>query len=266
MASDYFDEHSAERYERLEFDFPDKGLAGRTIVLAGGAGGLGAATAVLLAREGARLIVGGRVRSERANRLCAALEGQGSFVAADITTTEGRAALLDAADSTYGLVVFVGDPARGADEATLRQSMEINYLAPILLAREAADRMKAAVEPGAIVLFSSMQGGYPFEGSTAYGSAKAALAHAARVLAKEVGSAANIRVNVVAPGATMAGMAQSSLRSGKYDPFVEKGVIPRFGRAEDVARTVRFLLEPDNYITGQVITVDGGMTLRRDQH
>jgi NAD(P)-dependent dehydrogenase (short-subunit alcohol dehydrogenase family) len=109
-----------------------------------------------------------------------------------------------------------------------------------------------------------MQASYTFEGSTAYASAKAALVHGAKVLAKEVGGAANIRVNVVAPGATLAGMAQTSLRSGKYDPFVASGVIPRFGRAEDVARAVRFLLEPDNYITGQVITVDGGMTLRRD--
>jgi pteridine reductase len=90
------------------------------------------------------------------------------------------------------------------------------------------------------------------------------LVHGALVLAKEAGGGSNIRVNVIAPGATLAGMAQASLRGGKYDPFIAEGVIPRFGRAEDVARTVRFLLEPDNYITGQVITVDGGMTLRRD--
>ena len=94
---------------------------------------------------------------------------------------------------------------------------------------------------------------------------QAALAQAALVLAKEVGGSPNIRGNVIAPGATMAGMAQKSLRSGKYDPFVATGVVPRFGRAEDIARTVRFLIEPDNYVTGQVLTVDGGMTLRRDQ-
>ena len=59
-------------------------------------------------------------------------------------------------------------------------------------------------------------------------------------------------------------MARSSIESGKYDAFVEKGVVPRFGRPEDVARAARLLLEPDSYITGQVLTVDGGLTLRRE--
>jgi len=60
-------------------------------------------------------------------------------------------------------------------------------------------------------------------------------------------------------------MALASIEAGKYDPYVENGVIARFGRPEDVARVVRLLLEPDAYLTGQVITVDGGLTLRRDR-
>ena len=56
-------------------------------------------------------------------------------------------------------------------------------------------------------------------------------------------------------------MAEASIASGKYDHFVQEGIISRFGRAIDVARAVRFLLEPDNYITGQVLSVDGGITL-----
>jgi NAD(P)-dependent dehydrogenase (short-subunit alcohol dehydrogenase family) len=58
-------------------------------------------------------------------------------------------------------------------------------------------------------------------------------------------------------------MARASIEGGKYDPYVDRGVIPRFGRPEDVARVVRLLLEPDSYITGQVLTVDGGLTLRK---
>jgi NAD(P)-dependent dehydrogenase (short-subunit alcohol dehydrogenase family) len=56
-------------------------------------------------------------------------------------------------------------------------------------------------------------------------------------------------------------MAQASIASGKYDHFVGDRAIPRFGAAVDIARAVRFFLEPDNYVTGQVLTVDGGLTL-----
>ena len=64
--------------------------------------------------------------------------------------------------------------------------------------------------------------------------------------------------------AVRAGMAEASIRGGKYDRFVNGGVISRFGRPEDVARAIRFFLEPDGYVTGQVLVVDGGLTLRRD--
>jgi NAD(P)-dependent dehydrogenase (short-subunit alcohol dehydrogenase family) len=109
-----------------------------------------------------------------------------------------------------------------------------------------------------------MQGVALFEGSLAYGVPKAALIHAGRLLAKEHGGRAQVRVNVVAPGVTAAGMAEASIRAGKYDRFVDGGVVHRFGRPEDVVRAIRFFLEPDNYVTGQVLTVDGGLTLRRD--
>ncbi len=135
----------------------------------------------------------------------------------------------------------------------------------MLLARATAEEMLRRATRGSIVLMSSMQGVFPFEGSLAYASPKAALVHAARVLAKEYGGSADIRVNVVAPGATVVGMARASIDSGKYDPYLDRGIVPRFGRPEDVARAVRFLLEPDSYVTGQLLTIDGGLTLRRDR-
>ncbi len=79
------------------------------------------------------------------------------------------------------------------------------------------------------------------------------------------GGPGGVRVNIVAPGVNRAGMALKSIESGKYDSYIDQKIIPRFGRPEDVARVVRLLLEPDNYITGQVMIVDGGLTLRRDR-
>jgi NAD(P)-dependent dehydrogenase (short-subunit alcohol dehydrogenase family) len=121
--------------------------------------------------------------------------------------------------------------------------------------------MAAASIPGSIVLVSTMQSNALFPGSTAYASQKAALQYAARILAKECRGPKDIRVNVVSPGVTAAGMAEKSIASGKYDYLIQGGVVRRFGRASDVARVVRFFLEPDNYVTGQVLCVDGGATL-----
>ncbi len=98
-----------------------------------------------------------------------------------------------------------------------------------------------------------------FPGSTTYAAPKAALIHSARILAHQWGPQ-SIRVNVVAPGVTTTGMAEKSVASGKYDTYIERGVIARFGDPLDVARAIGLFLEPDNYLTGQVLTVDGGLT------
>jgi glucose 1-dehydrogenase len=236
-------------------------LRGREVLLAGGTGGLGSATASTLLNEGARLVLSYYSNPERAKRW----HDSAKVVRADLALSADRRHLLDSASSLYGLVVFAGNPARIGDPAETESSMlrshEVNYFGPILLAREAAERMMSSATPGAIVLVSSMQANALFPGSTAYAAQKAALQHAACILAKECRGPSDIRVNVVSPGVTNAGMAQASVASGKYNRFIQEGTIARFGRAEDVARAVRFLLEPDNYITGQVICVDGGITL-----
>jgi NAD(P)-dependent dehydrogenase (short-subunit alcohol dehydrogenase family) len=236
-------------------------MKGLEIVLAGGSGGLGSATAELLAAEGARLVISFCRNEDRARKL----ETIARVMRADLTVAGDRRALLDASPDLYGLVVFSGDPARVKSaeemEEAARRAQEVNYLGPMLLAREAAQRMKDRGTPGAIVLFSTMQAVSLIPGSTAYASSKAALQQAARILAKELRGKPGIRVNVIAPGVTAAGMAEASIQSGKYDHLIRDGVLARFGRAADVARAVRFFLEPDNYITGQVLCVDGGATL-----
>jgi NAD(P)-dependent dehydrogenase (short-subunit alcohol dehydrogenase family) len=230
-------------------------LRHKTIVLAGGSGGLGSATAELLAAEEARLVISYARDAERAARW----RETARVVEADITRAKDRARLLDAAPELYGLAVFTGDPARGQEME--EHSWKVNFLGPLQLAREAAERLRSAGTPGAIVLTGTMQAAALFAGSTVYAAPKAALVHSARILAKECRGPVNIRVNVVSPGVMDAGMAQASIAAGKYDRFLAEGSIPRFGHARDVARAVRFLLEPDNYITGQVLAVDGGITL-----
>jgi pteridine reductase len=249
-------------------------LAGRVCVLAGGTGGIGAALARTLHAEGAPLVLGFRRSRARAEGLAAELRRvQGtpvSLVAGDLVDEETRRGLLRAAADLgppYGLVVSSGDPARPAGlqptAAEMEASWRDNYLGPILLARAFAEQLGGS-GGGAIVLLSTMQALSAFEGSLSYAAPKAALIHAAKILAKEWGGPSDVRINVVAPGVTAAGMAEASIRRGKYDAFVTGGALKRFGRPEDVVRAIRFFLEPDCYVTGQVLLVDGGLSLRRD--
>lgn len=270
MASQYWDEKAAERYRAFRYEFRDRPLAGKTILVAGGTGGLGAATVGLLLREGARVIVGYRSNRKRAEDFHRAMKEQFGadleMVEGDIADRAVRKKYLAAVERTGGALdgaaIFPGDPARvkweELEQEAMEASLRANYIGPVLLARDLGELMERTVG-GSLVLLATMQALAPFEGSVNYAAPKAALVHAARIMARQW---KKVRVNVVAPGATVTGMAEVSVSSGKYDAFVQRGAIPRFGRPEDIARAVRFFLEPDAYATGQVLVVDGGLILK----
>lgn len=275
--SPHWDESRAARYHRFRYDFPERSLAGQTLIVAGGTGGLGAALVALLAREGADLIVGYHANRDRAELLRDAIEEQFGrkilLIKGELTDPEVRRDYIDTAKKLAaerrailaGAAIFPGDPARvpfdSLDQKALESSLAANYVGPVLLAREIGEFMERG-EGGGIVLLASMQAVAAFPSSLNYGAPKAALVHAARILAQQW---SRVRVNVVAPGATVVGMGGASVQAGKYDRYMDSGAISRFGRPEDVARAARFFLEPDNYISGQVLVVDGGLTLRRDK-
>jgi NAD(P)-dependent dehydrogenase (short-subunit alcohol dehydrogenase family) len=259
----------AADYSRHRYRFDRRTLAERTVLLAGGTGGLGPALASLLLSEGARVLLAFRSNSQRAESVAANLEQETGrrpeLIRGDITNAAGRRSVLDAGgEQLYGLVVLVGDPARVAPEAlgdeAIAASLALNYSGPILLARDALERMAGSGTAGSVVLFSTMQAVRPFPGSLAYAGPKAALIQAARILAKQH-RGQGLRVNVLAPGVTMAGMAEASIARGKYDSYIEQQIIARFGYPEDIARAARLFLEPDNYLTGQLLVIDGGLTL-----
>lgn len=276
MTSKFLDQGEIKRHKEHRYDLERRGLAGRVVLVPGGFGGLGCAVTASLLLDGALPVVGYRSRRGHAlatqQKLQDQYGGPITIVEGDIASDTVRRRYIETAltlkDELYGFVCLTGDAARvepeDLDADALSASLTLNYTAPLLLAQAAAALMEERRTRGSIVFCSSMQGVAAFSGSINYSGPKAALQHAALVLARELGGADDIRVNVVAPGVMAAGMALESIESGKYDRYLQAEAVPRFGRPEDVARVVRLLLEPDSYITGQTIVVDGGLTLRRD--
>lgn len=156
MSSPYWDAGQAHAYQEFKYHFPEKTFAGKTIIVGGGSGGLGAATVALLARDGTHLVAGYCANRERAEPLRNAIESTFncslSLVAGDIASAEVRQAYLAAvqkiAAPLAGIAIFPGDPARVAFEnlnrETLLASLESNHVGPILLAKEIGTVMESS--------------------------------------------------------------------------------------------------------------------------
>src|SRR2546427_3356661 len=195
MPSSFWDEALAAKSRAFQYEFRERALAGCPVVIAGGTGGLGAATTLLLAAEGAKLVVGFRSNRARAEALrLGVAEKTGatiSLVEGDLTAPEVRRAYVDEAAKHGSLeagVIFPGDPARvnweSLDAAALPNSWEANFAGPVLLAKGLGDALERGGGGGSLVLLASMQAGGSFASSLNYAAPKAGLGHAGRILAK----------------------------------------------------------------------------------
>jgi NAD(P)-dependent dehydrogenase (short-subunit alcohol dehydrogenase family) len=251
------------------------GLAGRTVIVSGAAGGgIGTSVMGLVARAGATVVAVSR-SAENLDKHTAPLLAEGLSVVpvpADASTEEGVATVLERAsaldDELYGLVNVAGGAAtdtwmpstrvsRADWQALFVQNLDTMFFMSQAVAAELVRRGR----PGSIVSISSISGMNTAPFHIGYGTAKAAVVAATRTMALEL-AATGVRVNAVAPGVT------ETPASGTYvdeDPERDSRAIAmgRRGRPEEQAGPILFLLsELSSYVTGQTLLVDGGLDLR----
>jgi 3-oxoacyl-[acyl-carrier protein] reductase len=248
----------------------DLGLADTAALVTGGAGGIGAATARALAAEGVKVAVHYHSSAAAAEQL--ADEIGGVALQADLRDEAAADALVPAAVDALGrldaCVANAGTwdpedvPVARMSLARWRDTIESNLTATFLTTR-AYLRHVDDTGAGSLVLVGSTSGLFGEAGHADYSSAKAAMTHGLLLSLKNeiVRSAPNGRVNVVAPGWTVTPMTESQLDQELVDRVTATMALRKVATAEDVARAIVILCSPaaSGHVTGQVITVAGGM-------
>src|SRR5262244_2977215 len=239
-------------------------LQGRVALVTGGGIRLGRAIVQALAAEGAKVAVHHHHSRDAARTLVAELRTAGrqaEVFHADLTDDVELAALVPAVERVLGpidLLVnsaaqFTRAPFLETDVGMLDAEWRLNARAPFLLTRAAARGMVERKE-GVVVNVLDVGGALvPWRGYSAYCMTKAALQMLTQVLALEL--APHVRVNGVAPGTVL---PPESLGAAEREDLRARIPLQRFGTPEEVAETVRFLVTGPDFITGQVVAVDGG--------
>lgn len=253
----------------------DLGLTGRVVVVSGaGGGGIGTAVTRLAAEAGATVVAVSRSR-DNLDAHVAPLADKGLSVvtvAADASTDDGVAQVLDTVRRTDGALYGLVNVAGGAAPATWMPSTRVsredwralftaNLETAFFMSQAVAAELRARQLPGSIVSISSISGMNTAPFHIAYGTAKAAVVAMTRTMAVEL-ALDGIRVNAVAPGVTET--AASATYVGE-DPQRDRSAIAmgRRGRPDEQANAILFLLsEMSSYITGQTLLVDGGLNLK----
>jgi 3-oxoacyl-[acyl-carrier protein] reductase len=244
-------------------------LEGRTALITGAGRGIGRATAVRLARDGARIAINFKGNAEAAAEAKGLVEKAGAeatLIQGDVSV-DGQAEDVVKAALAFGggrLDILVNNAGITRDNLLVRMSAEDWDAVVDLNLRGAFLVTKAAMRPmmkqrsGRIVNVSSVAGVAGNAGQANYASAKAGLIGFTKTVAREM-AVRNITCNAVAPGFVPTDLTTALLEQME-ETILKQIPLGRFGTVEDVANAIAFLASDDaSYITGQVLVVDGGM-------
>jgi len=243
-------------------------LKDRIIIVTGGASGIGRATALLLAGQGATVHIGDR-DLEGAERV-AGEAGGARIVATQVDLAQAESvqafarAVLAADGRVDGLVNAAGFDKVGPfiknDPALWDRLVAVNLLGAMRLTQLVLPSMIES-KAGKIVNIASDAGRVGSMGETAYAATKGGLIAFTKSLAREV-ARYQINVNCVCPGPTDTPLFNAEASEGLREALLNAIPFRRLGQPEDVAQAVRYLIGPNSaYVTGQVLSVSGGLTM-----
>ena len=247
-------------------------VAGKVALVSGAARGIGAATAKLLAQEGAAVVLGDVMETEGRQTAAGivAAGGQATFMPLDVTSADSWRQVIDAAVAAYGklnvLVNNAGISGRAAvgetDVETWERVMEINGKGVFLGTKLAIPELRKA-GGGSIINISSIYGIVGSETSAAYHASKGAVRIFTKAAAIQY-AADGIRVNSVHPGFVDSPMtAASHALPEVHNLRISRTPLGRMGTPEDIAAGILYLASDESaFVTGSELVIDGGMTAR----
>lgn len=240
-------------------------VAGKVIAITGGSSGLGLRMIQVLAAHGAKVVSISRTPAPDSDCPPNIMN-----IIADVTVAADIERAFDEAEQRFGTVTVVFNNAGVAaieralttTREQLRHIFEVNVEGAFFIAQEAAKRMIAQKVGGSIINLSSILADAPLKGSAAYAMSKAAVAQMTRSLALEW-APHGIRVNTIAPG-WFPTKLNESIMDGPARGFLKgKNPMRRLGEPEDIDGAILMLAsDASSYITGTVITIDGGHSLQ----